>query len=56
MKWGIGMLVLVWFLCGIVGAWWLDDLDAHHWKTIAKGPLTLMRALDEYPPTYPWSN
>jgi hypothetical protein len=56
MKWIIGIAVLLWFLSGLIGAWWLDDLDSQHWKVMLKGPITLMRALDEYPPTYPWSD
>ncbi|MFL6721816.1 MAG: hypothetical protein ACJ8FT_08460 [Sphingomonas sp.] len=50
MKWFLRFAVFFWFLCGLLGAWWLDD---HHFKTIARGPLTLARAFNEKPVTYP---
>jgi hypothetical protein len=53
MKWAIIILVLIWFLCGAAGAWMLDDLDAAHWKSIARGPITLMKAVQEDPVTVP---
>jgi len=53
MKWAIIILVLIWFLCGAAGAWMLDDLDTAHWKTIARGPITLMKAVQEDPVTVP---
>jgi hypothetical protein len=53
MKLAFGFLVFIWLFCGLVGAWWLDRLDADHWKTIAKGPITLAKAYNENPPTYP---
>ena len=50
MKLLIVILVLIWFLCGLGGAWRLDDMRL---KTIARGPLTLAEAFDEDPVTYP---
>jgi hypothetical protein len=37
MKWAIIVIVLIWLLCGLIGAWMLDDLSLSHWKTIARG-------------------
>jgi hypothetical protein len=53
MKLLIGILAFIWTFCGLVGAWWLDDLDSGHWKAIARGPITLAKALNENPVTYP---
>jgi hypothetical protein len=49
MKWAVIVLVLIWLFCGVAGAWMLDDLDSVHWKTIARGPITLVRAINENP-------
>ena len=51
MKFAVGMVVFAWLLCGLVGAWMMDQLDAAHWKTIARGPITLAQALSENPVT-----
>jgi hypothetical protein len=53
MKWGVGCLTFFWLICGLIGAAWLDELDAKYWKVIAKGPITLARAYNENPPSYP---
>lgn len=54
MKLVVGVGIFIWLLCGLVGAWMLDDLDASHWETIAKGPITLVKAFNDAPPkTYP---
>lgn len=54
MKLFFGVAVFVWLLCGAIGAWMLDDLDTRHWETIAKGPITLVKAFKDAPPkTYP---
>jgi hypothetical protein len=53
MKLLVGVVVFFWLICGLVGAWMLDDLDARHLKVIVKGPITLQRALEEHPVTYP---
>jgi len=56
MKFAFGVIVFLWVLCGLLGAWWLGDLDADHWKVIAKGPISLAEAYNENPPTYPGPN
>ena len=56
MKLGVGIAVFFWLLCGLIGAWMLDDLDADHWKKIARGPITLAAALSEHPVTFQGSN
>ncbi|HWI75569.1 MAG TPA: hypothetical protein VNS53_00620 [Sphingomicrobium sp.] len=53
MKWAIIILVFVWLLCGAIGAWMLGDLDRDHWKTIARGPITLAKAVNDNPATVP---
>lgn len=50
MKWFLGLAVVIWLLCGLVGAWWTDSL---HIEKIARGPFTLIKALDERPMTTP---
>lgn len=50
MKWLLGLLVVVWFVCGLLGAWRLHDM---HLKTIARGPLTMVKAFNDAPVTYP---
>lgn len=49
MKLAIGVLLSLWLLAGIGGAWMQDDLDAKHWKTIAWGPFTLVEAWNDSP-------
>jgi hypothetical protein len=41
-----------WLLCGIAAAWILEGRDDLHWKTIAKGPISLVKAINEHPITY----
>ena len=50
---GGGVGVFVWGLCGAIGAWILDDLNSRHWKMIAKGPITMVRAINEHPVSIP---
>jgi hypothetical protein len=40
----------IWLICGLVGAWWLDEF---HLRQIARGPITLAKALDDKPVSYP---
>ena len=54
MKLFFGIVVFIWLLCGLIGAWIVDDLDTYHWKMIAKGPITLAWALNERPMKFPW--
>ena len=49
MKLAIGITLSLWLLSGAIGAYMLDHLDAAHWKTIARGPITLAAAMDEHP-------
>jgi hypothetical protein len=44
MKFAIGIIVFLWLLCGVIGAWMLDDLDRQHLKEVALGPVTLADA------------
>lgn len=53
MKYVIWLIIFGWLLCGIIGAWMLDDLDKAHWKTIIRGPITLVAAVHEDPVTVP---
>jgi hypothetical protein len=52
-KLAIIIALVLWLLCGIAGAWRLDELDRYHWEDIARGPITLAASLDEDPVTYP---
>ena len=49
MKLAVGVTLFLWLLCGAVGAWMLDDLDASHWRKIALGPITLADAMNQHP-------
>ena len=53
MKFAVGMIVFVWVFCGLLGAWMLDDLNAEHWKKVARGPITLAQALNDRPVSFP---
>lgn len=53
MKFAIAFIVVVWLICGVVGAWMVDELDLEHWKTIARGPITLVNAEKDNPVTIP---
>jgi hypothetical protein len=49
MKFAVGIIVFLWLLAGLIGAWMLDELNSDHWKVIARGPMTLAKAVDEHP-------
>lgn len=53
MKMFVGLGVFVWLLCGAIGAWMLGELHSSHWETIAKGPITLVKAINNAPTPYP---
>ena len=53
MKYAIGIVLFVWLLSGVVGAWMLGDLDSDHWKKIVRGPITLAQAVNDDPVTVP---
>ena len=50
MKLFVGFVVFIWLLCGLAGAWWIGDM---HWQPIAKGPITLIKAFNDNPVSYP---
>lgn len=53
MKFAFWVLAVIWLLCGVIGAWMLDDLNRHHLKEIAKGPITLAKAINDNPASIP---
>lgn len=53
MKLAFGFAVFFWLLCGAIGASVMDDLDSRHWKMIARGPITLVKAINENPVNVP---
>jgi hypothetical protein len=53
MKLWVGFAIFMWLLCGLVGEWRMHGAGNLHFKGIAKGPITLAKAFDENPVTYP---
>lgn len=53
MKWALRIIIFVWLLSGIAGAWMLGELNRNHWKVIARGPITLVKAINETPVNVP---
>jgi hypothetical protein len=53
MKFVFAVLVFFWIMSGAVGAWMNDDLNADHWKEIARGPITLANAVNDHPASIP---
>jgi len=53
MKLAVGIAVILWLLCGLIGDWMLEGSDDLHFKAIAYGPITLADALNEHPVSYP---
>jgi hypothetical protein len=53
MKFAIGIIAFFWLLSGLIGAWRLDEFRAADWKAVAKGPITLAKAFNDRPVTYP---
>ncbi len=51
MKFAIGITLVLWLLCGLIGAWMLGELNTDNWKKVARGPITLASALQEHPVT-----
>jgi len=47
------ILLFFWLICGVAGAWMLEGRGDMRWKSIAKGPVTLIKAFNEKPVTYP---
>ena len=50
MKLLIVVLMIVWLACGLFGAWRLDDMRL---KSVLLGGVTLARAFNDAPVTYP---
>jgi hypothetical protein len=48
MKFAVTVIVFIWLLCGVIGAWWMDELNGNHLKVIAKGPISLAEAYNEH--------
>ena len=55
MKMAIGFALFFWLVCGVIGAWWLDELDVRHWKIVALGPITFAHSLQDKPVNIPES-
>jgi hypothetical protein len=53
MKLFVAIAIFFWLICGLAGAWMMGDLDSGHWKTIARGPITLIQAFNDDPVTIP---
>ena len=53
MKLFVIFVLFFWLLCGFIGAWRLEGAGNMHWKTIARGPISMVHAFKEYPVTYP---
>jgi hypothetical protein len=49
MKLFVAFAVFVWGACGLVGAWMLEGSDMHL-RTIARGPISLIKGYNEAPP------
>jgi len=53
MKLFVGVMIFIWLVCGLAGAWMLEGGDDLHWKTIARGPISLIKAFNDDPVTVP---
>ena len=53
MKLFVGIAIIFWLLCGLIGDWILDGRQDLRWKKIARGPITLVEAFNEKPVTIP---
>jgi hypothetical protein len=47
------ILIFVWLACGLFGAWRLGDTRI---KTIVRGPITMAKAFNDAPVSYPGPN
>ena len=50
MKLLIGILIFIWFACGLIGAWRLNDMRL---STIVRGPIAMVKAFNDAPVSYP---
>jgi hypothetical protein len=53
MKLFFGLAVFLWLMSGLIGAWMLGELNTNHLDVIAKGPFTLIKAINNAPSPYP---
>jgi hypothetical protein len=53
MKIFVGLAVFIWLLCGLAGTWMLEGSGDLQWKMIARGPITLVKAFNDKPVSYP---
>jgi hypothetical protein len=51
MKFAIIIGLIFWLICGVAGAYMLDELDGQDWKAVARGPITLHEAMSDNPVT-----
>jgi hypothetical protein len=52
MKLLVVVAVIFWFICGLGGAWLLEGSDMH-FKTVARGPISLIKGFQDDPVTVP---
>ena len=55
MKIAVGVLLFLWLLCGLIGAWMmLEEDQSLRLKAVAGGPITLIKAVNQTEPVkYP---
>ena len=53
MKLFVFFALFIWLLCGFVGTAWEHGFSNMHFKSIAKGPITLVHAINNNPVSYP---
>ena len=52
-KFFVTFAIILWLICGVGGSAWEDGFGNMHFKKIAKGPITLVHAINDNPVTYP---
>jgi hypothetical protein len=51
MKIAVGVALVLWLLCGLIGAWMmLEEDQSLRFKAVAGGPITLIRAVNQTEP------
>jgi hypothetical protein len=53
MKLFVILAIFIWLVCGFFGAWMLEGGGNMHLKTIARGPISLVKGFNENPVSYP---
>jgi hypothetical protein len=56
MKLFVIFVLFIWLICGLAGDWWQEGAGNMHLKAIAKGPITLVHAMNDKPVTIPGPN